>query len=43
VSYDVSGFGRISVDLQRTYLLKELLPLNNFSASLLTIRYTRAF
>jgi hypothetical protein len=43
VYYDVSGFGRISVDLQRTYLLNELLPLNNFSASLLTIRYTRAF
>jgi hypothetical protein len=43
VCYEVPRFGTIAVDFQRTYLLQELLPLNNFSASLLTIRYMRAF
>jgi hypothetical protein len=43
VYYDVlwlwQDFGRSATHI----LLKELLPLNNFSASLLTIRYTRGF
>jgi hypothetical protein len=43
VYYEIPRVGRISVDLQRTYLLQELLPLNNFSANLLTIRYSRGF
>jgi len=29
--------------LQRTYLLQELLPLNDFRANLLTLRFSRAF
>jgi hypothetical protein len=41
--YEVPRVGRLSVDLQRTYLLQELLPLNNFSANLLTIHYIRTF
>jgi hypothetical protein len=41
--YDLARGGRISVDLQRTYWLEALLPSNNFSANLLTIRYTHGF
>jgi hypothetical protein len=41
--YDVARFGRLGLDLQRTYMLQELLPLNNFSANLLTIHYIRTF
>lgn len=43
VYYDVPKTGRFSVDLQRTYLFQELLPLNDFRASLLTVRFTRDF
>jgi len=35
--------GRFSVDLQRTYYAEELVPVNNFSANLLTLRFTRGF
>jgi hypothetical protein len=35
--------GRLSLDLQRTYYIEELVTANNFSASLLMIRYTRGF
>jgi len=35
--------GRLSLDLQRTYYVEELVTANNFSANLLTIRYTRGF
>jgi hypothetical protein len=35
--------GRLSVDLQRTYYIEEIVTANNFSANLLTIRWTRDF
>lgn len=35
--------GRFSLDLQRTYYIEELVTANNFSANLLTIRFTRGF
>ena len=41
--YDIPRAGRVSIDLQRTYLSQELLPLNNFRASVLMIRFSRRF
>jgi hypothetical protein len=35
--------GRVSIDLQRTSLSQHLLPLNNFRASVLMIRFSRGF
>jgi hypothetical protein len=43
IFYDVPKAGRFSVDLQRTYYLEQIVPGNNFSANLLTIRWTRDF
>jgi hypothetical protein len=43
VYYDVPGAGRIAVDLQRAYLIQDLLPLNDFHANLLTLRFSRTF
>jgi len=43
VSYDFPKAGRLSVDLQRTYYLQQIVTANNFSANLLTIRWTRDF
>jgi hypothetical protein len=43
VYVEVPRFGRLSVDLQRTHLFQDLLPLNDFSATLLTLRYSRSF
>jgi hypothetical protein len=43
VSYDFPYAGRLSVDLQRTYYVEEIVRGNNFSANLLTIRWTRDF
>jgi len=43
VYYDIPRGGRIAVDLQRAYLIQELLPLNDFRANLLTLRFSRAF
>lgn len=43
VYYDIPRAGRVAVDLQRTYLIQELLPLNNFRANLLTLRFSRTF
>lgn len=43
VYYDIPRAGRIAVDLQRTYLIQELLPLNDFRANLLTLRFSRTF
>lgn len=41
--YDFPKAGRLSVDLQRTYFLQQILSLNNFSANMLTIRWSRSF
>jgi hypothetical protein len=43
VYWDFPKAGRLSVDLQRTYYLEQIVPGNNFSANLLTIRWTRSF
>lgn len=43
VYYEIPRAGRLSIDLQRTYLLQDLLPVNNFRANLLTLRFSRAF
>ena len=43
VYYDIPRAGRVAVDLQRTYLIQELLPLNDFRANLLTLRFSRTF
>lgn len=43
VYYDFRTLGRLSVDLQRTYYLEEIVPGNNFSANMLTLRWTRNF
>ncbi len=43
IYYDVPRAGRVSIDLQRTYMFEDLLPLNNFRASLLMIRFSHAF
>jgi hypothetical protein len=41
--YDVPIAGRIALDLQRTYYVEQIVTANNFTANLLTIRWTRAF
>jgi len=41
--YDFPKAGRLSIDLQRTYYLEEIIRGNDFQASLLTIRWTRDF
>jgi hypothetical protein len=43
VYWDFPKAGRLSVDLQRTYYIEQIVPGNNFSANLLTIRWTRNF
>ncbi len=41
--YDFPVAGRLSVDLQRTYYSEQIVTVNNFSANILTIRWTRSF
>jgi hypothetical protein len=43
VYYDFPKIGRLSVDLQRTYYLEEIVRGNDFGAKMLTIRWTREF
>jgi hypothetical protein len=43
VYYDFPKAGRLSVDLQRTYYIEQIVTVNNFSANLLTIRWSRDF
>ena len=43
VSYDFPRAGQLSLDLQRTYYVQPIVTVNNFSANLLTIRWTRDF
>ena len=43
VYYDFPKAGRLSVDLQRSYYIEQIVTGNNFSANLLTIRWTRDF
>ncbi len=41
--YDIPRLGRLTLQLQRTYYIEELVPGNNFGANLLTIAWTRGF
>ena len=41
--FDFPRAGRLSVDLQRTYYIQQILTANNFSANMLTLRWTRNF
>jgi hypothetical protein len=43
VYFDFPKAGRLSVDLQRTYYIEQIITANNFQANLLTIRWTRNF
>ena len=43
VYYDFPKAGRLSVDLQRTYYIEQIVTGNNFGANLLTLRWTRNF
>ncbi|HEV2492211.1 MAG TPA: hypothetical protein VG204_03970 [Terriglobia bacterium] len=40
---DFPRAGRLSIDLQRTYYIEQIIAGNNFSANMLTIRWTRNF
>jgi hypothetical protein len=41
--YDFPVAGRLAVDLQRTYYSEQIVTVNNFSANILTIRWTKSF
>ncbi|MBZ5662671.1 MAG: hypothetical protein LAO08_19895 [Acidobacteriia bacterium] len=43
VYYNLPVVGQFAVDLQRTYYVEQIVPVNNFSANLLTLRWTKAF
>lgn len=43
VYVDFPKAGRLSVDLQRTYYIQQIITGNNFSGNLLSIRWTRSF
>ena len=43
IYYDFERFGRLTVQLQRTYYIEQIVTGNNFGAKLLTIAWTRAF
>jgi hypothetical protein len=41
--YELPRIGKVSVDLQRTYYFEEIVRGNDFSANLVTLRWTRNF
>ena len=41
--YDFRYLGRLTLQLQRTYYIEQIVPGNNFSANLLSILWTRSF
>jgi hypothetical protein len=43
VYYEFPKAGRLSIDLQRTYYIEQIVTANNFSGNLLTIRWTKDF
>jgi putative beta-barrel porin MtrB/PioB len=43
IYYDLPKSGRLAVDLQRTYYSEQIVTGNNFSANLLTVRWTKGF
>jgi len=42
-SYDFPQVGRLSIDLQRSYYIEQIMTGDNFAANLLTIRWTKGF
>ena len=42
-AYDFGMPGRLSLDLQRTYYIEEILRGDNFNANVLAIRWTKDF
>jgi hypothetical protein len=42
-SYDVPKIGRVAVDWQRAHYYQEILPMNDFRATMVIIRLTRGF
>jgi hypothetical protein len=43
IYFNLPKAGRLSLDFQRTYYIEEIVRVNNFSANLLTVRFTRSF
>ncbi|MGH9678955.1 MAG: MtrB/PioB family outer membrane beta-barrel protein [Candidatus Acidiferrales bacterium] len=43
VYYNLPKAGQVAIDLQRTYYIEQIVTVNNYSANLLTIRWTKAF
>jgi hypothetical protein len=43
IYYDVPQLGRLTLQLQRTYYVEQIVPGNNFGANLVTIAWTRGF
>jgi hypothetical protein len=43
IYYDVPQMGRLTLQLQRTYYVEQIVPGNNFGANLVTIAWTHAF
>jgi hypothetical protein len=41
--YNFPVVGQLGVDLQRTYYIEQIITVNNFSANVLTIRWTKSF
>jgi hypothetical protein len=41
--YDLPFAGQVGVDLQRTYYIEQIVRVNNFSANLLTVHWTKRF
>ena len=42
-AYDFGKPGRLSLDLQRTYYIEEIMRGDNFNANILMIRWTKDF
>ena len=43
IYYDIPQLGRLTLQLQRTYYIEQIVPGNNFGANLVTIAWTHAF
>src|SRR5580704_16806628 len=43
VSYDAKKAGKVTLQLQRTYYIEQIVPGNNFGAKILMISWTRSF
>jgi hypothetical protein len=43
IGVNVPRAGKLSIDLQRTYYIEEIMPGDNFSANILGIRWTTEF